>query len=175
MAAAVLGDLIESLVCSDAQIRGLKYNRRLERVFTELRLRATMRVVPGNHDAKALGFLRRHFGPHRVFAGGFRVGRVVFVHGHEFGLDASPVAEQFAGVVPLGAALNHLGFQPQIGIASNDDIASLYVPRRLFPVFGHTHVPCAGPRFANSGSFLATEASFILLSGHSLTLWRDAA
>src|SRR5262245_72709 len=168
-----LGDLIESLPYSERELYNLSNQRRLTPLFAELRHIPTLRFVPGNHDVRVIGSLRRVLGTQRVFLGGFRVGRLVFVHGHEHGLDASPVAERYAGLVPLAAAMNHIGVQINVGMATNLQIAAQYLSFRLFPIFGHTHVPAATRTFANTGCVLAHAASFITIEGHDLTLWVD--
>ena len=171
----MLGDLTESLLYSPQQITTLKHNHRLHSVLSELRFRPVVRVIPGNHDARVVAFLRKYLGSDRVFVGGFRVGRLVFVHGHEYGLDASPMAEQYTGMVPVGGILNSFGVRPRVGIATNVEIAALYTPLRLFPIFGHTHDPALAPEFANAGCFLPGAASFLTIVGTTMSLWRDVS
>ena len=167
----VLGDFIESLPLSLREVRTAATSSRLRRTLEELRYRDRLRVIPGNHDSKAIPFIKQYFGAQRVFIGGFRIGRVAFIHGHEPGLDVSGLAARMPVVVPIGGGLSRLGCPVPYGTASNTEISTHYSSLGLYAVFGHTHSPAACRTFANPGCFLAGHRSFLLLDGSQIALW----
>ena len=171
----LLGDIIESLVLRPAQVAMLHRSKRLRAVVRELQSRRTIRVIPGNHDARAVSSLVQLFGRRRVLPGGFRIGRVVFSHGHEnkaHPLDRAAALSDLA--LPLGHTMTNLGVRVHDKSASNEEIASWYRERDAFVVFGHTHEPAAQAHFANTGCFLSMARSFITIHGYRLELsqWR---
>lgn len=166
----LLGDILESLVLDAKGVRAYETSPRLRPLFKELRDRSAL-LIPGNHDRKAGNFLTQSFGA-SVRPGGFRIGRVAFVHGHEGDLDESDWVDDVAPwMVALGGALNRLGVLSAFGSLPNSDIAASYTSRGLFPVFGHTHDSMITPRFANSGCFLRHKQTFLTLQGGELALW----
>lgn len=168
----LLGDVTESLPLSDEETETFATSARLRPLFEELSHRRAI-LVPGNHDQRALSVLRRCFGRTQVALGGFRIGRVAFVHGHEAGLDGSHwVNDIVPWVVTIGASLERLGIPVHFGTATNDEIAAPYSHRGSFVVFGHTHDPQVGPRYANTGCFLQGQQSFVTLDGDRLSLWK---
>lgn len=171
----MLGDLIEALPLKPRQLRRLAATRRLKPILETLRWWPSLRYVPGNHDARVLPYLRAYLGSHRVFPGGFRVGRLVFIHGHEPRLDHTSLAANIPTSIPLGGSLKRLGIRVRAGVASNNAIASRYNALRAFPVFGHTHVPELGRAFANVGCFLSYLRSYLTIEGDVLTLWQRSS
>lgn len=165
----LLGDFIESLCLDATEISLLERSERLNGLFETLRC-LEARIVLGNHDQRAVPFIRRYFGV-RMCPGGFRIGRVVFTHGHELGLDASEMAERIPMMVPLGGALGRLGVGVPYGAATNEAVAAHYHILGLYPIFGHTHTPVVCDRFANTGCFLDGYRSFITIESNRLQLW----
>jgi UDP-2,3-diacylglucosamine pyrophosphatase LpxH len=158
----VLGDFIESLVLSSAQVRSLASSRRLAPLFTELeRRRAT--ILLGNHDIRAADALRDIFGADRVLSHGVSDGGIHFLHGHEGDIDISALAQILGPpAVPALVTMKRLGLDVSLG-AENDAIAATLRTGRRFCVFGHTHHPALTPTYANTGSFLRSASQTLLL------------
>lgn len=166
----LLGDILESLVLDAKGVKAYETSARLQPLFAEIRNRSVL-LVPGNHDQRAASFLTRWLGA-RVRPGGFLVGKVAFVHGHERDLDESDWVEDVAPwMVALGGALNRLGVLSTWGSLPNSDIAASYTSRGIFPIFGHTHDSMISPRFANSGCFLKHKQTFLTLQRGEIALW----
>jgi predicted phosphodiesterase len=107
----ILGDFIESVVLNKLQIFRFFHSERLKPLFKELYYRNALKIIPGNHDVGVIKPMHRYFGSDRLFSGGFRVGKLVFVHGHELGIDSANRTESVGSlVVPVGKVLNRLGF-----------------------------------------------------------------
>jgi predicted phosphodiesterase len=169
----ILGDFIESLPLEAKSIRRLPLSKRLQNVLETLKFRERVRLVPGNHDQNALPFLLSYFGRGRVAIGGFRIGNLVFVHGHELGLDAAGIAERLPMIVSVGGGLSRLGFRVPYGTATNDAIAINYRIHGLYPIFGHTHIPAICETYANTGYFLDDHKSFITIEDNAIKLWKE--
>ena len=174
----VLGDFLESLPLSTDAIRGYGSSARLAPVFDALRARSDYRIVPGNHDTRALGVLADLFGDRHVFAGGFVDTGVRFVHGHERNHDLShyarPWVTRFA--VPLQVTAKRLGF-PSIEVAQNRIVARsakrgpVRGRKYDYVLFGHTHRCEVRASYANTGSFLRRgRKTFVVLEHRDVRL-----
>jgi predicted phosphodiesterase len=168
----LLGDFIESLTLAPGEVARLDTSERLGPIL-ELMRYLDARVVVGNHDRHAIPFIRRHFGS-RACIGGFRIGRLVFAHGHELGLDASEMAERVPMIMQLGGTLGRLGVGVPFGTATNDAVAAHYRVLGLYPIFGHTHTPVVSSCFANTGCFLDAYRSFVTIENNNLVLWEQS-
>jgi predicted phosphodiesterase len=166
----VLGDFTESLTLNALELPDLLTSGRLAPLFNELKHRNGSKIITGNHDVHALPYLKEFF-QSKLFVDGFRVGRVIFIHGHEAGMDATETIERMPRTVLLGGALNRLGVSIPFGTATNAALASHYNAIGLYPIFGHTHLPFVADFYANTGCFLRTYKSFITIQKNTLILW----
>ena len=166
----ILGDFIESLPLSRKEIGQLERSPRIGALLDLLKFGFGTKLILGNHDIHVTSQLKNIFGS-RVFPGGFRIGRLVFIHGHEIGLDASGFVERMPNVIAFGGALGRLGVGVPFGVATNEAVAAHYRVLGLYPIFGHTHVPVVSDAFANTGCFLSTYRSFITIENNLLALW----
>lgn len=168
----LLGDVFEALAPGVAENFSVRDSRRLQPILQELGSRRVA-IVPGNHDLRIVNSILE-YKPWRVHAGGFSLGRVIFIHGHESNQDDSHWAEQVGEwVVPVAGVLDQLGLSSQLSLVPNSEIASFYSSRGLYPIFGHTHRPCLKRTHANTGCFLRSQQSFLTLENGTLVLWRE--
>lgn len=166
----LLGDIFESLLLSSGEINAMPAAERLSPLLEALRCNIAPKIVPGNHDQRAAAFIRRYFGKNTYF-GGFRIGRLVFCHGHEMGLDASHMAERIPISVAVSGTLDRLGVGIPWGSVTNEAVAAHFQAMGLYPIFGHTHTPAATRSYANTGCFLDGYRSFATIEDHVLNVW----
>ena len=169
----VLGDFIESLTLTTQECANLSQSIRLRPLFRELRRRPGLRIIPGNHDVHVLDQLRKCFGGDKVYAGGWTMHKLRFVHGHESAMFLTEAGRHFGQyAVPCYVLLQRFSI-PVPNLEANQAIARA-MRGMNFLVFGHTHKPELRPTYANCGSYLRQgERTFILLGNREISLWRS--
>ncbi|WP_431286305.1 metallophosphoesterase [Roseateles chitinivorans] len=166
----VLGDFFESLMLSTREIAGLHASHRIGPLIEAIRCNLCPKIIPGNHDQRAITFVRRYYGKF-AYIGGFRIGRLIFCHGHELGLDASHMAERFPLSIAVGGTLDRLGVGVPWGTVTNEAVGAHYHAMGLYAIFGHTHTPIVTRTYANTGCFLLEYRSCITIEEGMLSLW----
>jgi predicted phosphodiesterase len=168
-----LGDVLESAHLKQVEAEKLIQRTEFKAIIDDLCAREFVKIIPGNHDRNVHKAMINLFGQNRISINGFKLGAVIFTHGHE------PLVDIFSAEIPSPTLVTPLlGALQRVGLLEHEDkqgnklIAEYYNRKNLYPVFGHTHFAEVTNRYANSGCILRYSQSYITIEGERLFLWK---